>query len=451
MPIGGLSTELLIAGVIAGIIALLALDKLQHFPLFVIGGLLITEGVVPILQGTAGSVAAGGIARGMTTSGQILLGQIGTALGFLVLATGLLRPRLPVAAGSLLAAAIAFPVATHIAGLVTTGNLSLVSLVKWVAIIAAVASAPSLRPIRVSTLCKVLLGITLAASLAAGVAGMNWAWRPFEGATPIVPGISLRLQGIFAHPNSLAPAALTFLVMERVAPTSGRMRFLGLATALSCLLLSQSKTALVTAVVVWALFFYHDRYRTRAEELRLVPLALTVALMIAAFAIVVATDGAEQTLVDPDQVDRVRTFTGRTDVWAEGFAAWRENMVWGAGPDWFAEFAQRTNQEWAAQAHNQFIQTGTEFGIVGLAGLTAYVLALGVWAWRLRDQSQFASLALITILFLRAITETPVDELNLLHLLTLGLLFGWARQERLPHEERIVRRVVPLRSTSGLP
>lgn len=425
--IAGYPIELLVVAVFSGIVGMIALDRLERLPLFVVGGLLVTGGLIPILQGTVASVATGGAARGVLTGPQVALGQVATLLGYAVVATGLLRPYRPIVGGSLLAGAMAFALGMFASAAVHTGQLMTVDRASWLLTLLAIVSARSLDPAGVTRLVKFMILGLLAASALAAASGVEWAWRPFEGASPLLPVLDVRLQGVFSHPNNLGPASLLYLLAERIRPSGPPLRIAGLSLGVGCLLLSQSKTALLTAVLVWGLFAYEARVRPRMQEFRVVPFALVVVVALGSMLFVGVTDGAEEELVDPAQIDRVRNFTGRTDVWTVGLDAWRERPVWGAGPDWFEAFARRTNQTWAGQAHNQFVQTGTQFGVVGIVGLVLYIAALVAWAWRLREPSRFASIGIVTVLLLRTITETPLDELDLLHLWTLLLLFGWAR------------------------
>ena len=60
--------------------------------------------------------------------------------------------------------------------------------------------------------------------------------------------------------------------------------------------------------------------------------------------------------------------------------------------------------------------------------LIVYVGVLAHSAYRLRDVSNYASVVLVGILLIRTLTETPMDDMDLLHLATLTLLLSWEHE-----------------------
>lgn len=429
MTIGGYPLILLVGAFAVGTLLMVVLDKAQRRPIFVVAGLLIADGLVPVLQGTAASIATGGTGEGTLVGGQVYLGRVGTLLLYVVLALGLLRPRRVESGAALAFAAMGVGLTTYISLVLATGLLYHESPVRWVLRVLAVYVAWSLKPADVARFVQVLVGGILTISLLGILVRLPWMWRQFEGASQLLPGVPLRFQGLAAHPNGLAPLALLYLILDRVTPAPARLRRLLQAVAVVCLVLTQSKTALLTAVGVLALFVYHDRIKPDEQSKRVLPLAVATAGLVAAVLYFGVVDGAETELVgDQDAVISTGTLVGRSQLWQVGIDAWRQSPVSGAGTEFFRDYAARTQQPWAGQAHNQYVQTLTQYGLVGLAGMLLYVVALLVFAWRLRSHTRQVSIALVGTLLFRSITETPLDTLSLIHLPVLALLMGWTRE-----------------------
>jgi O-antigen ligase len=144
--------------------------------------------------------------------------------------------------------------------------------------------------------------------------------------------------------------------------------------------------------------------------------------------------GAEQ--LASNTVDRVTTLTGRTELWRTGLEAWQRAPLTGAGPEFFETYATNSGQAWAGQAHNQLVQTLTQYGVVGLLTLVVYVVVMVQVAFQMSARTRATSVALIALLLVRSITETPLTGLELEHLTVYGLLIAW---ERASHRDTVAR------------
>jgi O-antigen ligase len=89
------------------------------------------------------------------------------------------------------------------------------------------------------------------------------------------------------------------------------------------------------------------------------------------------------------QLQEKNAAQGRTDIWPAAVGVWRENIWWGAGPahfDYrFREFRPEDLQRRPDRAHNDFLNTLVDFGIVGalLVAAAWTLLAVGVIkTWR---------------------------------------------------------------------
>ena len=61
----------------------------------------------------------------------------------------------------------------------------------------------------------------------------------------------------------------------------------------------------------------------------------------------------------------------------------------------------------AYHAHNQFMQSLSAAGAIGVIGMVTFTLTLGIYAWRAAGASSGLSLALFSFVFLRGVTEVP--------------------------------------------
>jgi O-antigen ligase len=102
------------------------------------------------------------------------------------------------------------------------------------------------------------------------------------------------------------------------------------------------------------------------------------------------------------------TLTGRTQVWRETLYLWKQNLLFGYGPGlWDLDMRTRYREllQWAPpSAHNQIYETIGQSGLVGLAGLGVYVIALVGAALRLGARAPAATV-FVAVLIVRGATE----------------------------------------------
>ena len=76
------------------------------------------------------------------------------------------------------------------------------------------------------------------------------------------------------------------------------------------------------------------------------------------------------------------TLTGRTEIWAVALQTWKANPLFGYGAAmWDDEFRRAVGMDFAYNAHNQFLQSLSVAGGLGLAGLLVYTLVLFRYAF----------------------------------------------------------------------
>ena len=283
----------------------------------------------------------------------------------------------------------------------------------------------------------VMLLLTLGSLGAAVVAPDFVLHRPDPG---LLPGIDWRLYGLTSHANTLAPIALLAIVLELYTPSRLRMlRWVHLSAAFAVFVLAQSKTTWGAAPVILAMVYLPFWLRPggdAAERGR--HFNRFVWTLVALIVGVVALTGA---LVATDAIDYVQrkadlaTLTGRTQIWDITLQAWRENVLFGWGPEvWGAERRLHLLMFHVGHAHNQVVQTLGEAGLVGLALLLVYLGALLYAALHRFVATRGLVLALLILMLVRCITEAPMRVEGLLswatflHLLLLVLACHALRQ-----------------------
>lgn len=268
--------------------------------------------------------------------------------------------------------------------------------------------------------------------------------RPdFALATPynegFLPGIKFRLVGLATHANALGPVAVLALLLELHTPSERRVvRWLHLSTAVTVLLLAQSKTAWVAAMLIplvtWVPLNVLPAQQPRLERRSFsrATLILTAGLLLLASLAVL--------LAQIDLVDFFRrngsllTLTGRLGIWDMTLEEWRKNIFFGYGPElWGPAYRRQLNMMHAGHAHNQFIQTLGDSGLFGLAALVAFLGALLLAAWRSFRASRGLVMGLFVLFLVRCMTEASMRTESLLswtnftNILTLALACQYLR------------------------
>ena len=220
------------------------------------------------------------------------------------------------------------------------------------------------------------------------------------GYTNSTIGLSLRLHGLASHPNTLGYIAAAAMLLGLHPALRYRREWAWQGVALAALFLSQSKTMWVAAAVALA-------FRAALQVGTLPPIkrALShVALLGAAGAgvLAVALLGSN---IDPGDI----TLTGRTTLWQVTLGEWTANPLAGYGPQlWYDAYRTAQGYAWAGQAHNQVVQALGQAGYLGLLGLLLLLAGLFRAAWLSRVATGGASLALVALLVVRGVSETPL-------------------------------------------
>ncbi len=299
--------------------------------------------------------------------------------------------------------------------------------------------ARALPPARLAALAKATLLAFVYASLAAAVLRPAQALAPYlEG---IVPGLPVRLYGVGGGATSLGALSSTYLALELLSPSPSpdRWRRLHLAAAALALLLTQAKTSWLFVLVVLALLAARRAWGL-LPRLGLgggaSARATWVLLGVTAAAGLVALAAARAGRVDVAQVqggDNLMSLTGRTYIWATSVRTWLENPVFGYGLGLWESERFRATYGPFDHAHNQFLHALASAGLVGLAGLLAYLGAALAGALR-AARADPTPLVLLAGNLSLCLTNTPLrayyvlDAFVLLHLLLFASLVAAARR-----------------------
>ncbi len=363
----------------------------------------------------------------LLTAMVILLCALGIAHGILKR-----NGRLPVAGLTLWLGLILFSAGPLVSSIMGTKPAFNYDLLLLPLALTAVYLLPTLSLPRFVRHAKLVLLVYMYGSLLAAIAVPDWAFeRGYEG---LVPGLDLRLYGLGYHPNYLGPLAVLYLILEWFRPTQGFIKWTNLSSALLVLLLTQSKTAWLIAVVVLALkTSYEMYYIPRRRFFTTVVLTSLIIAVVALSGLLILPGDYASVPVTPERMQELRTLTGRTEIWRIALTVWKQNPVFGYGHDlWSFEFRIQYGV-WANGAHNQFIQSLVETGLLGFVFLLAYLIALVSYGLRYAKVTRGVSLAVVVFLLLQSLTDTPfrnysIDQLFFIHFICFVFLLLTARQ-----------------------
>ena len=261
-----------------------------------------------------------------------------------------------------------------------------------------------------------------------------------------VPGLSIRLWGLASNPNSLGPLALLLLLLEWMQPSSRQwLRWLTAGLGLLVLLMAQSKTAWAAGLAVLPVIAWYRFGRAPAGGMRIgFALSLIAGLLLLTGSLAFVDVGRAWDRIADTQIGTdVTTLTGRLQIWAAAIEAWRQSPVFGYGPTaWGAMHRFALGMPFAFSAHNQFLQSMSVAGTLGLLSLLAYLAVLGTYCWRAADATRGASAALFLFVLLRCLTEAPFAPGSLFtgdavtHLLLFRIALIGAKPRPVPQAKR---------------
>jgi O-antigen ligase len=236
-----------------------------------------------------------------------------------------------------------------------------------------------------------------------------------------IPGMTTRLWGLGSNPNSIGPMALVFLLLIAHKPFASRMvQIVAVALGLAVLVLSQSKTAWMSAllafpIIWWARLVYAPAAGKRPGAAPYSVRAFSGPILVCLLGLLAAIGGVVYTIFSSEIAmltgrEDVSTLTGRTAIWAVAIETWSMNPLFGYGAAmWDDQFRQMIGMNFAYSAHNQFLQTLSMSGLLGLAGLAVYLCVLLRYSIMANKTTGGLSLALYSFLVVRCFTEAPMS------------------------------------------
>lgn len=254
---------------------------------------------------------------------------------------------------------------------------------------------------------KVGLFIFLAASWIVTVVAPEMAVERYYRSW--IPGVTWRFWGLAGHANAMGQLALVYLLLTLHQPFERRwLHHLGLLLGVAAFLAAQSKTAWGAAALALPslLMLRSGAWRVAALSLAGVGAVVSGALLVLLI-LGVSLEGLE----DTRQGYEALTLTDRDQVWALAVREWMRNPFFGYGIamwDWDSAFTQQNGID-IYSAHNQFLQELSRAGAVGFIGLVVYLGTVSLYALRAHRASRGLSVALLLLVLISCMTESPLS------------------------------------------
>jgi len=222
-----------------------------------------------------------------------------------------------------------------------------------------------------------------------------------------IPGVNIRFWGLESHANSMAPVALVYLLLSIHQPFERRwLQRLGLLIGVAVLALAQSKTTWAAAAITVPLLYMLRSGTWGPAGFSVFGLGI---LGACALLVLPALGVSVEEFLESREGQEAATLTGRDLLWALAVQEWKHNPLFGYGPTmWNDAYRMQIGLDHAVSAHNQFLQSLSVSGAMGLIGLLVYLGALLLYAINARRGSRGLSVALLIVVLVRCVTETPL-------------------------------------------
>lgn len=225
--------------------------------------------------------------------------------------------------------------------------------------------------------------------------------------TEYLPGFNSRLSGILGTPTTTGYIAATALLLYFFSPSAKtKLRFVWVLLNLAALVLAQSKASLA-ALLVLSFIGLLIRPNGTASQRTIAMVAIGFGLCIAPFFLIDASSR-----LSSSAVQEVTTFSGRMQIWQITIDAWKHNPVFGFGPllwgpDFRRDYAPPHLFNLVGMAHNQFVHTLGESGIIGLCALVFHISVVGWLSFDVRKKDGGVAALLWLFIVIRCMTEAP--------------------------------------------
>ena len=234
----------------------------------------------------------------------------------------------------------------------------------------------------------------------------------------LIPGLKIRFWGLTAHANVIGPLALITLLLEYLHPTRSLWlrALLMLATGL-VFVLAQSKTVWIVLPIVLAILAWYRWVKGHNQRASIVAALVFIGAASALLSALMLLDvGAMWARFSDSRLGAsLTTFTGRTGIWEVALREWQRNPIFGYGPEiWGPRFRAEYGVPHAFSAHNQFMQTLSAAGTLGFVALLAYMGYMIRAALRAAASTKGVSVALLSMVLIRSLSETPLSMTGLI-------------------------------------
>lgn len=230
-----------------------------------------------------------------------------------------------------------------------------------------------------------------------------WMIRPdlvLMGERRLLNGLlPYRMAGVFDHPNTLGAISAVGLVVV-VATSTGRARITNVVACGTTLIASESITSWAAALS--GLMVLNIARKTSKSTVVKVTRALTLPLL--AVGVVCLLLFASGQFSDTG-------LSGRTTLWSYALSLWRAHPLLGNGTDvWRDLRLVESGLPWfAGQAHNQVLETLVVGGLLGCICFLLWLGTMGFVALAKARRGTALPLALLVLVVVRSVAETPFD------------------------------------------
>lgn len=228
-------------------------------------------------------------------------------------------------------------------------------------------------------------------------------------------------RGVYSHKNSLGKlmvlSVITFLLLLMHSTRFRIQLWLGLSGSFLLLILSTSKSSLVTAITILMLL---PVYRSlRLQDKILAPVFLSISILLSG-TLVLLLSNAESIFA---ALGKDPTLTGRTELWAHSLKMIQQRIFLGYGFQSFWQgYASPAAHVWRTigweppNAHNGLIELAIDLGLLGilifLAGFVTNLVRAFIWVRVSRMSEGLWPLIYLTFIFLINITESSLFQRN---------------------------------------
>lgn len=246
----------------------------------------------------------------------------------------------------------------------------------------------------------------------------------------LIPGLHYRLAGLTEHANSLGLLAVIAFFLEYSKFVCTKPNPFFLLISVTTLVFTQSKTAWVIVIIGFVILSLNTRWeayrQNRKQGGSLAILSYGIALASIAVTLVVTKIDSLQNFLSADRTGLL-TFTGRTRIWDITWNEFLSNPVSGYGPSiWDPLYRFQHGMLFVGQAHNQYMQTIGQAGLLGILSLAFYIYLLVRKSYQGWNETHGFSFILVTVLLIRGFSESPMRMIGILssdsftHLLTFA-------------------------------